>query len=241
MNQKRFVQLYFAAFALVVAGFFLDCVPVLFLASVMVVAACVGSFASAKTWAALAVLALSVPASAGPSHETWTRAALGRLPQTPDDRASATRAVELDALAASIAAVSKGAPRPPREWAALLLTVGSHETNFAGRLLRGECRLEKRECDAAKGKDGKLFARARGWGQVWRNTRNAPLWDAAETDVVAQTKLVDHQLRSAYWTCARSGQPWATATLNAYFGVRCGATWPGLDKRLATFNRVIGQ
>jgi hypothetical protein len=111
---------------------------------------------------------------------------------------------------------------------------------MAGRLLRGECRLEKRECDAYKGRDGKLYARARGWGQVWRNSRNAELWDSAETDVVAQTKLVDAGLRAAFHTCSRSGVPWVAATLSAYSGRRCGAEWRGLEARLATFARVLG-
>lgn len=191
---------------------------------------------------ALCVLLLTAFASAETSesaHRSWVRAGLERLPKTPEDRASSTRSTELDQLAAAIGEVSAKAPRSPREWSALLMAIGSNETNFAGRLLRGECRLDRHECDAAKGKDGKWFARARGWGQVHRNTRNAALWDAAESDIAAQTKLVDHQLRSAYWTCAKSGQPWVRATLNAYFGVRCGADWPGLAKREATFQRTL--
>jgi len=180
-------------------------------------------------------------AGEGSRHAAWTRAALERLPQTPDDRVSASRPVELDALANSIAAVSQSAPRSPREWTALMLAVGSNETNFAGRLLRGECRLERRECDSVRRKDGTWFARARGWGQVHRNSQNAALWDTAETDIEAQTKLVDQRLRSAYWTCARSGEPWVRATLNAYLGVRCGANWPGLAKREATYAAVVSR
>lgn len=191
---------------------------------------------------ALVALALLITTAAlgSPTHAMWVRVALGRLPQTPDDRASETRPAELDQLATAIADVSRNAPRPPQEWAALMLAVGSNETNFSGRLLRGECRLEKRECDAAKGRDGKLFARARGWGQTHRNTMNAELWDAAETDVVAQTRLVDAGLRSAFATCARSGVPWVAATLSAYSGRRCGAEWSGLQQRLRTYARVLG-
>lgn len=189
---------------------------------------------------ALAVLLFTGLATAAPTHQDWVRVRLARLPQTTEDRASVSRSAELDQLAAAIAAVSHDAPRPPQEWSALMLAIGSHESNFSGRLLRGECRLDKHECDAAKAKDGTWFARARGWGQVHRNDRNADLWDAAERDVVAQTKLVDQRLRSAYWTCARSGVPWVRATLNAYLGVRCGADWPGLSKREATFQHLVG-
>jgi hypothetical protein len=190
---------------------------------------------------ALLLLTATAWASAPPSQVSWTRAALARLPETKDDRVSETRDAELDALAAALAETAVGAPRSPHEWIALELSVGSNETNFAGRLLRGECRLERHECDSVKLKDGTWFARARGWGQVHRNSVNAQLWDAAETDVEAQTKLVDQRLRSAYWTCARSGEAWVRATLNAYLGVRCGANWPGLDRRVATFNAVVAR
>lgn len=185
-------------------------------------------------------LLVTTAAAASTSHRDWVRDRLSALPQTPDDRASSTRPVELDQLAVAIADVSRSAPRPPQEWAALLLSVGSHESNFAGRLLRGECRLERRECDAAKRKDGTWYARARGWGQVWRNDKNGEMWGAAETDIVAQTKLVDAQLRMAYHRCARSGVPWVRATLNGYLGVRCGADWPGLGKREQTFRKLVG-
>lgn len=186
-----------------------------------------------------ATAALSAEPVASPQQVARVRAVLERLPKTPEDRASESRTAELDQLAHSIARVSAKAPRSPIEWSSLLAAVGSNETNFAGRLLRGQCRLEKRECDAAKGKDGKLYARARGWGQTHRNEKNAELWDAAETDIDAQTRLVDRQLRIAFHTCSRSGVPWVRATLNAYFGVRCGADWPGLAKREATFAAAV--
>lgn len=177
--------------------------------------------------------------AAPPQHISRVRLALERIPKTPEDRVSESRAAELDALALSIAAVSVKAPRSPVEWSSLHVAVGSSETNFAGRLLRGECRLEKRECDAVKRKDGTWFARAKGWGQVHANRDNAELWAVADTDIAAQTRLVDAQLRRAYWTCARSGVPWLVGTLNAYKGVRCDAKWPGLDKRVATFNNAV--
>jgi hypothetical protein len=187
------------------------------------------------------LLLVTTAAAASTPHQDWVRASLGRLPQTQDDRVSESRGAELDQLASSIAAASVNAPRSPREWSALMLAVGSHETNFAGRLLRGQCRVERHECDSIRRKDGTWFARARGWGQVHRNSQNAAIWDAAETDIEQQTKLVDQRLRSAYWTCARSGEPWVTATLNAYFGARCSSKWPGLDKRVATFQAVVGR
>lgn len=177
--------------------------------------------------------------AAPPQHVARVRLALERIPKTPEDRVSETRGAELDALAASIAAVAVKAPRSPAEWQSLHVAVGSNETNFAGRLLRGQCRLERRECDAVKRKDGTWLQRAKGWGQVHENLNNRQLWAIADTDIDAQTKLVDEQLRRAYWTCARSGVPWLVGTLNAYKGVRCDAQWPGLDKRIATYNNAV--
>jgi hypothetical protein len=186
--------------------------------------------------AALMLLLLaSTAAGAEPSWLAVQRVqlALERLPTTPEDRASPSRAAELETLARSIAAASVKAPRPPIEWASLLVAIGSHESNFAGRILRSECR--RHECDSYRGSDGLIYFRARGWGQVHANALNRVLWERAWQDVGAQTELVDLQLRRAYYTCARSGVPWAAATLNAYAGLRCGAKWPGLDKRLATY------
>ena len=190
---------------------------------------------------ALSILLVTAFASAEPppSHVARVRLVLERLPKTPEDRVSESRPLELDQLAQAIARVSVKAPRSPVEWSSLHAAVGSHETNFAGRLLRGECRLEKRECDAARRKDGSWFFRAKGWGQVHENKLNESLWAKADTDIDAQTELVDGQLRRAYWTCARSGVPWVIGTLNAYKGVRCNADWPGLHKRVATFDAAV--
>lgn len=189
-----------------------------------------------KTLFALPLLvATAALASPPPGHVARVHLALDRIPKTPEDRVSESRPAELDALALSIAEVSEHAPRSPVEWSSLHVAVGSNETNFSGRLLRGECRLERRECDAIKLKDGTWFARAKGWGQVHENQLNAPLWAVADHDIAAQTRLVDGQLRRAYWTCARSGVPWVRATLNAYAGRMCGATWRGLAAREATY------
>lgn len=193
-----------------------------------------------RTLAALPLLVATATLAAPPVGQVArVRLALDRIPKTPEDRVSDSRPVELDTLARSIAEVSASAPRSPVEWSSLHVAVGSNETNFAGRLLRGECRLERRECDSIKLKDGTWFARAKGWGQVHANQHNAELWAIADHDIAAQTRLVDGQLRRAYWTCVRSQVPWLVGTLNAYKGVRCGAQWPGLDKRIASYNAAV--
>jgi hypothetical protein len=150
------------------------------------------------------------------------------LPVFHEDVGAAGKADELAALADAVAARSHGAPRPPREWAALELTVGRHESNLSSRIIANDCR--KHECDSG---------RARGFGQVHRNGLNGADWDAAPGNIDVQAKLVDDALRRAFHTCERSGVPWLQGTLNAYAGRRCGDSWPGLGLRMATWSALV--
>ncbi len=183
---------------------------------------------------ALALLLVTALAVAAPPHQDWTRAAAGGLPVYFEDRApelSGAKSAQLDEIARVVAEVSRDkAPRPPREWAALLLTIGYHESTFSLRIHAGNCK--KRECDAG---------RARSSFQMHRNLFTAPVWDKLfgleHTEV--QVRAADAALRRAYWTCSRSGVPWLQATINAYAGKRCSAEWPGLAARLATWSRLV--
>jgi hypothetical protein len=163
------------------------------------------------------------------NHAAWVRAALEALPCFHEDRGNAEKSAQLDTIATAIAEVSREAPRPPREWAALLLTIGYHESTFSLRIHRGECKPH--ECD--KG-------RARSAWQLHKNLFTAPVWDQLHgiehTDI--QVRAASDALKRAYFTCGRSGVPWLQATLNAYAGRRCSAEWPGLDRRVRTFNAL---
>ncbi len=185
---------------------------------------------------ALAVLLVTAFASAAAPHQQWTLAAARSLPTYFEDKApeiESMKAAQLASIARVVADVSRNkAPRPPREWAALLLTVGYHESTFSLRIHRGECK--PRECDSGRARSG--------W-QLHRNLFTAPVWDqligVEHTDV--QVRAADEALRRAYWTCARSGQPWLLGTLNAYAGRRCGdMSWGGLGARVATWTRLTG-
>jgi len=49
-------------------------------------------------------------------------------------------------------------------------------------------------------------------------------------------------LRRAFYQCNGGGRPrgdWVRSTLTSYSGRRCDADWPGLDQRLATYQRVL--
>lgn len=133
--------------------------------------------------------------------------------------------VDASELASAIIAVPKLTP----DWAALLLTVASHESALSARIAANQCRAK--ECD-----HGKAF----GLYQGHKNKLNEGVWGS--TDIRVQTTEAARALRSAFYTCNGGGRPigsdWVARTINAYAGHSCDAAWPGLTARLATFKRV---
>lgn len=175
-------------------------------------------------------LCFATLAFAESNHAAWVRAAVESLPCYVEDRGNPEKSAQLDQIAAAIAEVSRDAPRSPREWAALLMTIGYHESTFSLRIQRGECKPH--ECDRG---------RARSSWQLHRNTFTAPIWDQLHglENTRVQVQAASDALKRAYFTCSRSGVPWLQATLNGYAGRRCSAEWPGLDQRVSTFNRLV--
>ena len=174
-------------------------------------------------------LCFATIAFAETNHAAWVRAAMDALPCYVEDRDDPDKSAQLDAIAAAVAEVSKDAPRAPREWAALLLTIGYHESTFSLRIQRGQCKPY--ECD---------HGRARSAWQLHKNLFTAPVWDQLHgvENTAIQVRAASDALRRAFFTCSRSGVPWVQGTLNAYAGRRCSAEWPGLDQRVATFNHL---
>jgi hypothetical protein len=174
-------------------------------------------------------LCFATLAFAESNHAAWVRAAMDALPCFHEDRGDPDKSAQLDVIAAAVAEVSREAPRPPREWAALLLTIGYHESTFSLRIHRGECKPH--ECDRGK---------ARSAWQLHKNLYTAPIWDQLHgiEHTAVQVRAASDALKRAYFTCNRSGAPWLQATLNGYAGRRCSSEWPGLDQRAATFNRL---
>ena len=174
-------------------------------------------------------LCFATLAFAESNHAAWVRAAMDALPCFHEDRGDPDKTAQLDAIAAAVAEVSRDAPRPPREWAALLLTIGYHESTFSLRIHRGQCKPH--ECD---------HGRARSAWQLHKNLYTAPMWDQLHgiEHTAVQVRAASDALKRAYFTCSRSGVPWLQATLNGYAGRRCSAEWPGLDQRTHTFNRL---
>jgi len=144
--------------------------------------------------------------------------------------------VDAHDLAVAIAAV----PKITREWAALILTVAGHESALSARIARGE--YKDYEGDSFRNREGKLQHRAWGLWQAHRNRLNDTVWGS--TDVSVQTAEAARALRRAFYQCNGGGRPhadWVRSTLNAYSGRRCDATWPGLTKRLQTYQHVLSQ
>jgi hypothetical protein len=174
-------------------------------------------------------LCFATLAFAEANHAAWVRAAMDSLPCFVEDRGDPDKSAQLDGIAAAITEVSRDAPRPPREWAALLLTIGYHESTFSLRIQRGQCKPH--ECDRG---------RARSAWQLHKNLFTAPIWDQLHgiENTRVQVQAASDALKRAYFTCSRSGVPWLQGTLNGYAGRRCSAEWPGLDQRVSTFNRL---
>lgn len=147
---------------------------------------------------------------------------------------------QLESIAVGVIEASRKAPRPAREWAALMLSVGFHESTFSLRIQDGRCNWDTRECDAAT-IDGERVFRARGPWQLHRNLHTAPVWDqlVGVENARVQAFAASAMLRRGYWTCARSGAHWFVATINGFAGRRCDSRWKGLDQRLATFSRLL--
>jgi len=137
-------------------------------------------------------------------------------------------------LASAIAAV----PKISREWAALILTVAAHESALSARIARGE--YKDYEGDSFRTRDGVVQHRAWGLWQAHKNRLNEANWGSP--DIAVQTEEAARALRRAFYQCNSGGRvraDWVRSTLSSYSGRRCDAEWPGLEKRIATYQRVL--
>lgn len=159
----------------------------------------------------------------------YTTTAIRKLPVYYEDKASTEKDAQLDAIAAAVAKVSRKAPLPPRQWAALLLTIGFHESTFSLRIHAGDCK--PKECDKGL---------ARGPWQTHKNMDNAAVWDKLYgiENVEYQVWAADRLLRRVSQTCATQAGSSVPGILTAYAGRRCFQDWPGLNDRLNTFSRM---
>jgi hypothetical protein len=185
------------------------------------------------TGLALLTLTAAVPAAPPPSpQETWTRSALERLPVARADKTPERlelRAEQSDAFAREIAKVSASAPLPPRQWAALILAIGHHESAFDTDIVANRCKPWA--CDRG---------RARGAFQNHRVSFVAELWDVAPGNVEAQVAMVDRALRRSLARC-KPFAPFPAHVFRAYAGRSCSFELKGEQARVATYLRVVSR
>jgi hypothetical protein len=132
----------------------------------------------------------------------------------------------------------RGWPGSSRELAALMLTVAWHETHFSLRIGAGQCKPH--ECDQG---------RAHGyWQQHVRSTSSQAAWeqlaglDAESTGIAAREAA--RALTRARLQCRRlerGRRNWVGLTLAAYAGRGCAGWFRGLDARVKTYWRTVGE
>jgi hypothetical protein len=172
----------------------------------------------------------------------WCQLAIRRLPVYHDDvmpggGISEGKDAQLTAIARAVS-TQVSSLKPPsgftkRGWAALLLTIGYHESGFSLRIHAGLCKPQ--ECDRGK---------ARGPWQLHKNADNAPVWGLmfGQENTTLQVGAADHLLRRNLVTCSQAPAPVRVpSVLTAYAGRRCFVDWPGLNARLSTYERLVAK
>lgn len=194
------------------------------------------SYALAFMFGIAVAMTMARCADASPEPlESWTLKRALSLPVYYEDQSpggiselTTEKRHELEFLAAGIAQVAKRqAPLPQRQWAALLLTIGFHESTFSLRILAGHCR--KHECDGG---------RARGLFQAHRlASMSDEMWArlVGIENLPVQVEQADELLRRHVRTCPGDV---ATSIITGYMGKRCGAESKEVAARLETFRRL---
>lgn len=115
-----------------------------------------------------------------------------------------------------------------RQWAALLLAIGSHESAFRARIARSECR--KSECDGG-----------RAWGvwQIHKSSANADVWGSSELAI--QAREASRIARAGFYMCRRSEVPFPLSTFRAYAGRGCVTKVYTEETVVSTFRRLLGR
>jgi hypothetical protein len=194
----------------------------------------------ARCLTALALLTATAVATAEPppAHVRWARAALDRIPVAKADRTPERlerRAEQREAFAVEIARVSERAPLPPQQWAALLVTQGSIESNFDSAVVDGQCLAH--QCDPHLVKGVRVF-RAVGAFQQQLVAHVADLWPTAAGNIPAQVEMADRSLRRSLSRC-KPFAPFPAHVFRAYGGGSCSWPAPREAERVGTYLRVL--
>lgn len=132
---------------------------------------------------------------------------------------------QMQTAAAAIQEFSKGDP----DLAAMLVTVGFHESGWSLAIAAGHCR--PKQCDP----DRNGVPRAHGSYQIHRvaaSSREA--WEAARTDIRVATQEAAFVLRRMRAMCRGD----VRRSFIAYGGRGCDGKLPDIEKRVETFRKV---
>jgi hypothetical protein len=170
--------------------------------------------------------ALSIPA---PSEDRLPEVAEAKHQQIVAVSNAVTSEAQIQKVAAAV------------DWAALMLAVIENETNGSLRIHRGECRWDKRECDAIRGPKGERIFRARGLMQQHAYNEAARFWEhmIGVENTELQMRIGSIALVRGYYTC-RGKTDWLIATINGFAGRDCAAIWSGLEARAKSWRRLRG-
>lgn len=188
----------------------------------------------ARRISALILLTASVSLATAGGDVPWTRAALARVPVGKGDRTperTTIHATNLDAFAVEIDRVSQRAPLPRKQWAALIVAIGSVETNFDTEVIAGRCKPWA--CD---------HGRAKGAFQNHKLRFTADLWPIADGNLAVQVDMADRTLRHTWGTCAKLGVPFPASVFRGYAGGgnhSCSWPAPREAERVAVYMRVM--
>ncbi len=184
------------------------------------------------------LVASAALANGSPTHQAWVSAAFARVPVSVADRSPERAALKANHSArfvAAIAKVSEKAPRSPREYAALLLVLGSAESNFDTDVVEGRC--PPKMCDVTLVKGERVF-RARGAFQSWRLSFVAELWDVAHGNPEAQVEMADRTLRRSMARCAPF-VAYPASIWRAYSGRSCSFELKDEARRTALYLKLL--
>jgi hypothetical protein len=159
--------------------------------------------------------------------------ALESLPVYHLDRGPEQADLKAAQLLSAASAINEAA-QGDRDLAALLVTVGFHESAWSMAIMNGQC--GKYECD----RDRHGNVRAVSNFQLWRVSTSSPeAWELAKTDVRVASREAARALKRARGLC--KGEPdMVRATLRAYAGRGCRKRLKDEEARVRTYLRVKG-
>lgn len=190
-----------------------------------------------ELWARLILCALIVAGLFFWVANAWSRTPLGilraleSLPTYKHDRGpehAELKAEQNARVSAAIASVARDADE-----AAMLLTIGWHESAWSLAIENGRC--APKQCDP----DKNGVPRAHSNFQIHKVAASSPeAWEAARTDVKVAAQEAAFVLRRMRGMCASKRGDLVRMTLVAYAGRNCGGRLKDIEARVATFKRL---